>query len=233
MKLHSSDSLSFISQSHRPAPAVPRHISMEIYHHHHHHHHHHNYNIWIRPSGLFWFRIWLINLFLDILVGLLGWGISLSRSLYLYRAAEHRKTHTYIHALRGIRSHDSSVQAVEDHTAQPLGLAMMIYMGNILKMMSQLFVSSIIHHSWNTIAIKNMVTWKMNTLLCSSVTASHHHWTSDAVWLSHINGLSQVIQFGHPWRWVKMEAARPLKMVVSYHINTWCHNPKDDMNIWK
>jgi hypothetical protein len=35
-----------------------------------------------------------MNLFLDILVGLLGQGIGLSQGLYLHRTTQHRKTHT-------------------------------------------------------------------------------------------------------------------------------------------
>jgi hypothetical protein len=55
-----------------------------------------------------------LNLFRN-LVGLLGRRISLSRGLYLYRAAQHRKTRTNIHTSSGIRTHDPSVRAIKDH----------------------------------------------------------------------------------------------------------------------
>jgi hypothetical protein len=45
------------------------------------------------------------------LLGLLGRGVSPSQGLYLHRTTQHRKTRTNIHALSGIRTHDSSIQA--------------------------------------------------------------------------------------------------------------------------
>jgi len=45
-----------------------------------------------------------MNLFLDILIGLLGWGIGLSQGLYLHRTAQHRKAWTYIHSLSRIQT---------------------------------------------------------------------------------------------------------------------------------
>jgi len=57
----------------------------------------------------------IMNLFLDILVGLLGRGIgSSSQDHYLQRIAQHRKTGTYIHASSEIRTHDARVRAVKD-----------------------------------------------------------------------------------------------------------------------
>jgi len=53
---------------------------------------------------------------LDILVGLLGWGIGPSQGLNLHTTAQHRKTRIYIHASSGIRTHNSSAQAFQDHT---------------------------------------------------------------------------------------------------------------------
>jgi len=50
------------------------------------------------------------------LLGLLGWGISLTRCLYLHRTIQHRKTQTHIHASSGIWTHDPSVQTVKDST---------------------------------------------------------------------------------------------------------------------
>jgi hypothetical protein len=52
-----------------------------------------------------------MNLFLDILVGLLGREIGPSQALYLHRTTQHTKTRTYIHASSGIRTHDPSVPA--------------------------------------------------------------------------------------------------------------------------
>jgi hypothetical protein len=57
-----------------------------------------------------------MNLFLEILLGLLGRGISPSQGHYLHRTAQHRKLRTYIHASSGIRNHDASVRSVEDRT---------------------------------------------------------------------------------------------------------------------
>jgi len=69
-----------------------------------------------------------MNLFLDILVGLLGQGIGPSQGLCLHRtAAQHRKTRTYIHASSGIRIHDPKCSSDQkDRTcliARPLGPA--------------------------------------------------------------------------------------------------------------
>jgi hypothetical protein len=48
-------------------------------------------------------------------VGILGREISQSQGLYLYTEQhKHRITHTDIHALNGIRTHDPSVRASED-----------------------------------------------------------------------------------------------------------------------
>jgi len=55
-----------------------------------------------------------MNLFLDILVELLGREIRPSQGLYLHRPAQHRKTRTYIHASSGIWTRDPSVRAVKD-----------------------------------------------------------------------------------------------------------------------
>jgi len=46
------------------------------------------------------------------LVGLLGLRIYLLQGHYLYRAAQHRKTWTHVHASSRIRTHDSSVLVV-------------------------------------------------------------------------------------------------------------------------
>jgi hypothetical protein len=59
-----------------------------------------------------------MNLF-GQLVGLLGRGISPTQGLYLHRTTQHRKKKNadiHIHASSGIRTHDPSVQAVEDST---------------------------------------------------------------------------------------------------------------------
>jgi hypothetical protein len=48
-------------------------------------------------------------------VGLIGQGISPSQGLYLHRTTQHRKTRTDIHALSGIRTHDSSIRAIKTH----------------------------------------------------------------------------------------------------------------------
>jgi len=43
-------------------------------------------------------------------------GISPSQGLYLHRTVQHRRSgHTYIHASSGIRTHNPSVRAVQDH----------------------------------------------------------------------------------------------------------------------
>jgi hypothetical protein len=56
------------------------------------------------------------------LVGLLGWGISLTQSLYLHRTTQYRKMRTRIHTTSGIQTHDPSVRAAEDSTClRPLG----------------------------------------------------------------------------------------------------------------
>jgi len=57
-----------------------------------------------------------MNLFLEILVGLLGWGIGPSQGLYMHRTAQHGKTRTYIYASSGIRTHAPSVREVKDGT---------------------------------------------------------------------------------------------------------------------
>jgi hypothetical protein len=51
------------------------------------------------------------------MVGLLGRVISPSQGLYLHRATQHRKTRTNIHALSGIRTHDSSNQPAKTHAS--------------------------------------------------------------------------------------------------------------------
>jgi hypothetical protein len=48
------------------------------------------------------------------LVGPLGRGVGTSQGLYLHRTAQHRNTRTDIHALSGIRTHDPSIDAVEN-----------------------------------------------------------------------------------------------------------------------
>jgi hypothetical protein len=54
-----------------------------------------------------------INLF-GRLVGLLGREFSPMQGVYLHRTTQHRKTRTHTHASSGIRTHDSTVTAVED-----------------------------------------------------------------------------------------------------------------------
>jgi len=56
-----------------------------------------------------------MNLF-GHLVGLLGRGVGPTQGLYLHRTTRHRKTQKHIHASSEIRTHDSSVRAVEDST---------------------------------------------------------------------------------------------------------------------
>jgi len=57
-----------------------------------------------------------MNLFLNVLVGLLGRGMNPSQGHYQHGTTEHRKTRTHIHTSSGIRTHDPIVQAVEDRT---------------------------------------------------------------------------------------------------------------------
>jgi hypothetical protein len=78
--------------------------------------HHHNQLLRIRPCGLFQFRTTseIENQFKH-LAGLLGRVVSPSQSLCLHRTVQHRKTKTYIHALSGIRTRDSSIQAAKTH----------------------------------------------------------------------------------------------------------------------
>jgi hypothetical protein len=47
------------------------------------------------------------------LVWLPGRGISPTQGLYLHTTAQHRKTRTHIHALRGIRTQNLSIQAAK------------------------------------------------------------------------------------------------------------------------
>jgi len=56
-----------------------------------------------------------MNLF-GHLVEFLGRGIGRMQGLYLHRRTQHTKTRTDIHASSGIRTHDSSLRAVEDRT---------------------------------------------------------------------------------------------------------------------
>jgi len=51
----------------------------------------------------------------DILAGICGREIGPLHGLYLQRTAENRKTWTYIHASRGIRTHDPSIREVQNH----------------------------------------------------------------------------------------------------------------------
>jgi hypothetical protein len=51
------------------------------------------------------------------MVGLLGRVISPSQGLYLHRTTQHKKTRTNIHALSGIRTHDSSNQPTKTHAS--------------------------------------------------------------------------------------------------------------------
>jgi hypothetical protein len=74
-----------------------------------------------------------LYIYLDgYLVGLLGWGISLTQGLYLNRTTQHGKTRTHIHASSGIRTPDPSVRTVEDITClRPLGPAIREQIGLI------------------------------------------------------------------------------------------------------
>jgi hypothetical protein len=61
-----------------------------------------------------------IRRFLELfrhMVRLLGRVISPSQGLYLHRTTQHRKTRTNIHALSGIRTHDSSNQPFKTHAS--------------------------------------------------------------------------------------------------------------------
>jgi hypothetical protein len=51
------------------------------------------------------------------MVGLLGRVIRTSQGLYLHTTTQHRKTLTNIHALSGIRTHDSSNQPAKAHAS--------------------------------------------------------------------------------------------------------------------
>jgi len=72
-------------------------------------------------SGFFRFsnyhpKLWIL---LDILVGLLGRGIGLSayRKAFILTGQHNTvKRRNYIHASSGVRTHDSSVWAMRDHT---------------------------------------------------------------------------------------------------------------------
>jgi len=62
------------------------------------------------------FNSWTLLIYSDILVGLIGRGISLTQGLYLPRTTQHRKTRTHIHTPCGIRTRDPSFVAAEDST---------------------------------------------------------------------------------------------------------------------
>jgi hypothetical protein len=63
------------------------------------------------------------------LVRLLGRGIGPSLCLYLHKTTHHRKTRTYTHASSEIRTHNPSIQVIQDIRAlnrAPLGPAVII-----------------------------------------------------------------------------------------------------------
>jgi hypothetical protein len=68
--------------------------------------------LWIRPIGLFHFRITSEIMNPRYMVGLLGRVISSLQGLYLHRTTQQRQTRTNIHALSGIRTPRSSVRAL-------------------------------------------------------------------------------------------------------------------------
>jgi hypothetical protein len=73
-------------------------LTLMIFHHHHHHHHHHPSSIGLsQPVPIQNLTSQLMKLF-GYLVGLLGWGISLTQGLYVHRTTQHRKMQTRIHA---------------------------------------------------------------------------------------------------------------------------------------
>jgi len=62
------------------------------------------------------FNFWNLWIYYEYLVRLLGRGISPTQGLYLRRKTQQKNADTHIHASSGIRTHDPSVQVVEDST---------------------------------------------------------------------------------------------------------------------
>jgi hypothetical protein len=62
--------------------------------------------LWIRPIGLFQFRITYEIMNHQHTVGLLGRVISSSQGLYVHRTTQQRQTRTNTRALSGIRTRD-------------------------------------------------------------------------------------------------------------------------------
>jgi hypothetical protein len=86
-------------------------------------------HLWIKPCGLFQFRIISEIMNHRHMVGLLGRVISSSQGLYLYRTTQHKKTRTNIHAISGIQTHDPVYERSRPtpQTARPLDRPHSVY----------------------------------------------------------------------------------------------------------